>query len=404
MDEKITLTCLQERIKSAVDSAVAGYIWITAEIGEIKRNSSGHWYLELVDYDQAGLVITAKARATVWARTAAMLMPFFTSVAGSPLAVGMHVMLKVQVQYSAVYALSLNVVDIDPAFTVGELQLQRQQIINRLQQEEMFGLNSRIPLPLLPKKIAVVSSESAAGYRDFMKHISPQESGVSICTRLFTAPMQGNEAPQGIIGALDRIAQELEAGESFDAVVIIRGGGGAIELACFDDYELALNIAQFPIPVLTGIGHDHDFHIADMVAHTYLKTPTAVADFIIGFYQEQAARLEQLGQRCRFAVASVVSGKEAQLVRLSDKLKNSLSKIITDRENKLKFVEYKIAAANPLKILQNGFVIATDKEGRRLVSVGELEGKGSMKLFMKDGVVEIDYIIKNGSGYEKDEL
>ncbi len=389
MEEMISLGQLQQKLKFAVDGAVAGFVWVTAEIGEVKGNSTGHWYLELVDYDQEGKTMTAKVRATIWSRTAAMLIPYFTSTAGAPLSAGMHVLLKVQVQYSVLYGLSLNILDIDPSYTVGELELERQRVIKRLQQEGMFDINPQLPLATLPKRLAVISSPTAAGYRDFMKHISPERSGVNIDIQLFQASMQGSDAPQSIIGALEQVAANLSGSGEFDAVVIIRGGGSALELACYDDYDLALNIAQFPLPVIVGVGHDHDYHVADMVAHTSCRTPTAVADFIIGLYMEQAASLESLCQRCRLAMNSKIIEQGGNLARLSDRLKNSWRTMVSDRENRLKFVEFKLGAMDPHRVLERGYLLASLANGKRIVSINDLPDRGTIKLFMCDGVVEM---------------
>lgn len=400
MEDKISLCQLQQRLKGAVDDAVPGYVWVTAEIGEVKGNPNGHWYFELVDYDQEGKTIAAKARATIWSRAASLLIPYFTTTAGVPLAAGMRLLVKVQVQYSAVYGLSLNILDIDPSYTIGEFELERQRVINRLQREGMFGVNAQLQLPVLPKRLAVISSPAAAGYRDFMKHLSEQESGVSVYTRLFVAPMQGADAPQGIIAALEAVADGLSADEAYDAVVIIRGGGSALELACYDDYELALNIAQFPLPVIVGVGHDHDFHVADMVAHTSCKTPTAVADFIIGLYMEQSARLEAMLHRCRIALNGIIAAEEGKLARFADRLKNSCRMMVADKENKLNFVEFKIKAMDPRQILQRGFAMVAGEDGRRLVSADDIPSGGKMKLFMKDGVVELDFVVRERKGKE----
>ena len=403
MEEKISLSQLQQRLKIAVDDAVAGFVWITAEIGEVKGNSNGHWYLELVDYDQDGKTITAKARATIWSRAAAMLIPYFTTTAGVPLSAGMHVLLKVQVQYSVIYGLSLNILDIDPSYTIGELELERQRVIKRLQQEGMFDINCQLPLATLPKRLAIISSPTAAGYRDFMKHISLEQSGINIETVLFAASMQGSDAPNSIIEALEEVAANLGEGGEFDAVVIIRGGGSALELGCYDDYELALNIAQFPLPVIVGVGHDHDYHVADMVAHTSCKTPTAVADFIIGLYMEQAARLESLYQRCRMAMNAKVVVQESNLARLSDRLKNSWRTMLLEKENKLKFVEFKIGAMDPRALLERGYLLASLENGRRIVSVNDLPDRGKIKLLLADGTVEMDVAVVHRESSGKDE-
>lgn len=389
MEDKISLLELQEKIKGAVDAAVPETVWVTAEISEMKGNTGGHCYLDLVDYNGQSGAVAAKARAIIWSRGAAMLIPFFKSATGSDLCAGMHVLLKVQVQYSVAYGLTLNVLDVDPSFTVGELELQRQRIIQRLQQEGMFDVNTSLELPVLPKRLAVISSQTAAGYRDFMKHLHENESGFSFYTQLFPAPMQGNDAPQGIIRALEQIAAETSAGSRYDAVVIIRGGGGAIELACFDDYDLALNIAQFPLPVLTGIGHDHDFHVADMVAHTHLKTPTAVADYILDLYLQQAGLLESLHRRAVVALSYKINNRYNDLLRYADRLKSSIASLIVEKKNKLQLVEYKLHSLNLQEVLNKGFVIVADKKGKRAVSVDDIPDTGTIRLIMKDGTVEM---------------
>ncbi len=389
MDEKITLYELQERVKKAVDSLSQGFVWITAEISEVKRNASGHWYLELADYNSDDRALVAKARGIVWSRTAAMLIPFFEMSAGSPLKAGMHVLLKVQVQYSVIYGLALNIYDIDPSFTVGEIELQRQRVITRLQQEGMFGVNSQLEVPLLPKRIAVVSSATAAGYRDFMKHLGENGYGFRFAVKLYPAPMQGSDAPDGVARALGAIAADMESGEAFDVVVIIRGGGGVLELACFDDYELALNIAQFPLPVFTGIGHDHDFHVADMVAHTYFKTPTAVANHIIDLHLHQAAVLDSFRQRVKVALGGKIRERLNFLERCADRLHSAAMRVVKDEMNRLQLFEYRLKGADPQQILDKGFALLADGMGERIVSVEGLEVGQCVKVLMRDGTVEV---------------
>ncbi len=389
MDEKISLCELQERVKQTVDQLSRGYVWITAEISEVKRNANGHWYLELADYSSSNGTLAAKARAVVWSRTAAMLIPFFETTAGSPLMSGMHVLLKVQVQYSPVYGLTLNVFDIDPSFTVGELELHRQRVLKRLQQEGMFGVNSSLEMAVLPKRIAVISSETAAGYRDFLKHLNENEYGFRFHVRLFRAPMQGNDAPQGIIDALDSVLESVSDGEKFDSVVIIRGGGSALELACFDDYELALNIAQFPLPVITGIGHDHDCHVADMVAHTYLKTPTAVAGYFVDCHLQQAAIVDSLCRRMKIAVSGKINEQKNCILRYADRLGNSVLRVTERERNRLKMLELLLRARDPYHILDKGFVIVADGAGKRIDSVDGISDGDRIKLIMRDGIVEL---------------
>ncbi len=383
MDEKISLLQLQERIKRGIEGAVPASVWVTAEIGEINNHPSGHCYLDLIDYKEGERGVAAKARAVIWSSTYRMLRPFFHSAAGVPLSKGLNVLLKVQAVFSNVYGLSLNILDIDPSFTVGELELRRQQTIKRLKDEGCMEMNSLLELPALPRRIAVVSSPTAAGYRDFMKHLLENEYGFRFFAELFPAQMQGEEAPESIIAALEEIA--AREGE-FDAVAILRGGGAAMDLVCFDDYELAVNISQFPLPVITGIGHDHDFHIADMVAHTWLKTPTAAADFFVDVFMQQEQFLMHLFQRISLTLAQKISAERNRLQLLHSRMEQSASNHVKAGRQLLDMMRLRIQAADPARILDNGFAIVA-VDGRRASSADVVEG-ARLKLVLNDGTVE----------------
>ena len=385
MDEKMTLLELQQMIKKGIESSVPATVWVTAEIGEMNSHASGHCYMELIGYKEGEKGVVAKARATIWSTTYRMLKPYFESVAGVKLAKGLNVLLKVQVGYSNIYGLSLNVLDIDPSFTVGELELKRQNTINRLVKEGCMDMNSTLAIPLLPRRLAVVTSPVAAGYRDFVKHMQGAGSRYGITHELFAAQMQGDEAPQSIIAALDIIAGR--SGE-FDAVVIIRGGGAAMDLVCFDDYELAVNIAQFPLPVVTGIGHDHDYHIADMVAHTWLKTPTAVADFFIDIFAGQEQFLMHLYQRISLSLSQKISVERQRLLVVQKALENGAAKVVSNGRQKLEMIKLRINAADPARILGSGFAIVAI-DGKRASAADVVKGK-RMKLVLKDGTVEFE--------------
>src|SRR5574344_768262 len=236
--EKITLSDLQTMIGNAIGKALPDYVWLTAEIGEVKEHPNGHCYLDLIDYSQDGNGVLAKARAVIWSSSYKVLKPFFETSTGSSLQEGMHLLMRVQVQYSNLYGLSLIVNDIDPSFTVGELELLKQKTIARLKQEGMFDMNSSLELPVLPKRFAIISSITAAGYIDFTRHLAQNEEGFVFYTKLFSAPMQGEEAPAGIINALDEVAAELAVNErEYDAVILVRGGGAAMTPPCFTSIE-----------------------------------------------------------------------------------------------------------------------------------------------------------------------
>lgn len=389
MEKGISLYELQQRVKEAVDGAMKELLWVSGEISEFKQNSNGHCYMELVDYNSDQGVVAARARAVVWSRNAAMLLPYFKTLTGSELAAGMKILVKVQVQYTPLYGLSLNILDIEPTFTVGEAEINRRKVIDRLESEGMFGLNALRPLAALPRKIAVISSATAAGYRDFVRHLSNNECGAAFYIKLFKSPMQGADAPGGIIASLYKIADELEQGEEYDAVAIIRGGGSVLDLASFDDYNLALHIAQFPIPVLTGIGHDHDCHVADLVAYRFLKTPTAVADYIVELYAVQHARIERLALRAVSAAREIVDrrGRELDLFRAN--LVHAARAILEREKSRLALAEYKIGALNPAVLLEKGYAVVADSQGRRIMSAGELPESGQIRLFMKDGIARL---------------
>lgn len=268
----LTLQQLQARIKESLDGAFPLPVWVVAEISELKVNYSGHCYMELVEKGGDNQVPRAKCSAIVWRSTWGALSSYFASATGSPLGAGMKVLLKVSVNYHELYGLSLTVSDIDPLYTLGDMERQRQETILRLQEEGVYDMNRSLDMPPVIQRIAVVSSRNAAGFQDFMKELG--RSPYAFDVTLFDAFMQGNEAEASIIAALERVADEADR---FDVAVVIRGGGSQSDLACFNSYRLCSHLAQFPLPVLTGIGHDKDQSVADLVAALALKTPTAVA-------------------------------------------------------------------------------------------------------------------------------
>lgn len=289
MEKFITLSALQGHLRAVIEQYAGGAQWVVAEISECKVNYAGHCYLELVERQDNGKAPAAQARGVIWASSYKMISGYFRFQTGSDIQAGMKVLVKCTVSYHPVYGLSLVISDIDPAYTLGETERLRRQTIAQLQEEGVFEMNKDFDLPDVIQRIAVVSSANAAGYRDFMQEleVSPYRFEVA----LFASVMQGDAAEGSIVDALDAVA---ERGEEFDAVVIIRGGGSTSDLGCFDNYRICAYIAQFPLPVITGIGHDKDVSVADMVAHTSLKTPTAVAGFLVDRAAEMYARLEDL--------------------------------------------------------------------------------------------------------------
>lgn len=290
----LTLFELNNRIRCGINELFPDAFWVVGEISELNVNPSGHCYLELIEKKPDSDQILARAKAVIWAFTFRMLRPYFESVTGQRFNRGIKIMVQVNVEFHELYGYSLNVKDIEPHFTLGDLSRKKREIIDRLTEEGVIHLNKELEFPQVPQRIAVISSETAAGYGDFIDQLTKNRCGYSFQIKLFQAFMQGNEAGQSIIEALERIFNEID---SFDIVVIIRGGGSQADLDCFNSYWLCYHITQFPIPVLTGIGHERDETIADMVAHTNLKTPTAVAEFIIDTVSTFDNYLDELHQK-----------------------------------------------------------------------------------------------------------
>jgi exodeoxyribonuclease VII large subunit len=330
MGQKLSLSELNALIKDVLLDAFPSTVWVVAEISEMKENRSGHCYLELIE--KAENEIVARSRATIWSYTYRMLKPYFETTTGQPFIQGLKILVQVTVEYHASYGLSLNIKDIDPAYTAGDLALQRKEIIERLQDGGVFNMNRELELPLVPQKIAVISSKTAAGYHDFINQLENNEHGFLFYTRLFEAYMQGAEAVPTIIHALERI---FRYDDFFDAVVIIRGGGATADLSCFDNYELALNIAQFPLPVITGIGHEKDDTITDMVAHTRMKTPTAVAEFLISGMGRFYEKLLQLENDVVSRVGETLDFNRNNLERMAENLRHLVSGFIHDKNIRL---------------------------------------------------------------------
>ena len=354
--EYIDLFELQSRLKQGIESLFPKRLWIKAEVSAVKARNGGHCYLELSQSDSNGLV--AKSSAIIWSSKYRFIAPYFESVTGSPIQEGMVILAEVQVNYSQLYGLSLIVNDVDPEFSLGVKELERQKTIERLQKEGLMDLQKGLQLPLLPYNIAVISAEDAAGYRDFVRHLAENPYGFSLDCTLFPALMQGVDCPQSIVSALDSV---METGKTWDAVLILRGGGAKLDLACFDDYELAAVIAQYPIPVLTAIGHDQDFHVCDMVAHEFVKTPTALADFLLGMYETEDERISSLQTRMRLAFSNKIYSAESALNMLQARVKGGFNMKIANMEAALKVIEARIIAADPRRILERGYALAVPR-------------------------------------------
>ena len=417
-EERYTLSEFLEEIEADVENSFSDARWITAEISSITNNfPGGHCYLELVETETGGDKIIAKARATIWREKNRMLTPFFRETAGGDLRSGMKVLIKAVAAFSTVFGFSLNIIDIEPSFTLGDMEARRQQTLKRLDKEGLTSLNKELAIPALPCRIAVVSAEGAAGYGDFIKHIkegaedkSNPLASVHFKIELFESPMQGSEAPEGIAKAFSLIAA---CQKEFDIVVLIRGGGSQMDLACFDEYIVAKAIAESPLPVVTGVGHDRDTHICDMVACHPVKTPTAAAAFLLGIFAEQKELVASMEERMQKAATLYFERQDSLLERLVTRARatcgnyvlrqqnileqkklsvgNIIAKFLTARENEIKMLELRLQSSSPMKILEKGYsVIFVD--GRKAVSVNDIHDDSHLRILMRDG--EVSVIVK----------
>lgn len=363
--EFIDLFELQSQLKKGIELLFPKRVWVKAEVSAVKARNGGHCYMELSQSDGTGLV--AKVNAVIWSSRYRFIAPYFESVTGSPLQEGMSVLVEVQVNYSELYGLSLIVNDIDPEYSVGVKELERQKTIERLKQEGLMDMQKGLELPLLPFRLAVISAEDAAGYRDFMRHIEENPYGFRVEPVLFPALMQGAECPSSIISALDAV---LADGSDWDAVLILRGGGARLDLACYDDYGLAAVIAQYPLPVLTAVGHDQDFHVCDMVAYEYLKTPTALADYIMDIYAEEDERISSVATRIKMGFLLKISALESAL----------------------QVLQTRIAATDPRKIMERGYALAVDADGVVLKGVEGRRSGDRVSVMFSDGTLVTEVV------------
>lgn len=409
MEAKLSLSELNERIRETLENEFRSSVWITGEISELKENRNGHCYLELIE--KQGDEIVARARATIWSYTYRMLKPYFETTTGQFFGQGIKILVQVSVEFHSAFGLSLNIKDIDPVYTVGDMAMQRKEIVRRLQDEGVFDMNKELQLPIVPQRIAVISSATAAGYQDFMNQLQNNENQFRFYTKLFDAVMQGAETVSSVINALDRVYRYEEF---FDAVVIIRGGGATADLSSFDNYELAYHVTQFPLPVITGIGHEKDDTIIDMVAHTRLKTPTAVAEFLISgmeryfnrlkelesnivqivrsSLQDKQSDLEKTASSLQYSVNAFIAGKQTGLNRKGNELHRHIKQYSHKKENKLVQLQHRIRSQvllwyrdsfNEIGIMQKELKFATvglfEKRMSQLTLSGKLLSSGTTK-------------------------
>ena len=289
-NKAMSLLELNGMVRSCIRSYMSDEYWVQAELSDVRSNYSGHCYLEFVQKDTRSNALVAKARGIIWSNVFARLRPYFEKETGQAFVSGIKVLVRVTVDFHEQYGYSLTVVDIDPTYTLGDMARRRKEILLRLQQEGVLTLNKELDMPIPAQRIAVISSATAAGYGDFCNQLLHNEFGFVFYPKLFPAVMQGEKVESSIISALEKIYHQIE---KWDVVVIIRGGGATSDLSGFDTYDLAANCAQFPLPIITGIGHERDDTVLDMVSHTRVKTPTAAAEYLIANLRSTAEQLEE---------------------------------------------------------------------------------------------------------------
>lgn len=372
--EHYSLSSFNQMVKQALKESLAPSYWIIAEIAEMNIAQKGHCYLELVEKENN--FVKAKMRATIWSYTFGALFNQFERITGTTLKSGMQILLNASFEFHEVYGISLNIRDIDPNFTLGERERKKQETLLQLEQDGVIDLNRSLILPEVPQRIAIISSETAAGYGDFMNQITSNPYGYKLKLKLYNSVMQGDQAIYSIIDNLHRI---YEAEDEVDLVIVIRGGGAQMDLDCFDDYELCAHLAQFPLPVITGIGHERDQTIADRVANVSLKTPTAVAEFLISgmmdFENKVLEEFEGISQlainllryhhdqlaQMKYSIdlksRQVIQQASYKLEVLQEKVMKLPFQLIAEHNKEIASIERLIKAQDPKEVLKKGYTI-----------------------------------------------
>ncbi len=426
-EKRLTLYELNSLVREVIECEMPNEYWVEAELSEC-RESKGHCYMELIEKDEKNATPIAKASARCWASKWMLIRPYFERTTGQQLHAGMKVLLKVYAQFHEAYGFSWIVTDIDPTYTLGDMARKRQEIIRQLKAEGVFDLQKELQLPLFCQRIAVISSETAAGYGDFCNQLSNNPYGFKFETQLFPAIMQGEEVEQSIIAALEQI---YSLTSSFDVVVIIRGGGGAADLSGFDTLALAENVANFPLPIITGIGHERDESILDLISHTRVKTPTAAAAFLIDhlktvmdslndaqeqivrFAQQklacyksqfatiaellprlfsnvkvrQEARLDDLNSRLTHHAQQKILNSQLSIINLENRLPILLDRRLLTEKHRLQLIEEKAKSLDPALLLSRGYSM-TMKDGKIVRDPQTLQHGDEIETRLEKGTIK----------------
>ena len=433
-DAPLSLHELTQRIAAVVNASFAEPVWIVAELSDVRVAANGHCYMTLIEKEPRRGTTLASVRGMIWANRWWLLRDSFEAQTGQSFASGLKVMVQVQVTMHELYGLSLNILDIDPTYTLGELARRRLEILKQLKEEGVIDMNRELPFPILPRRIAIISAEGAAGYGDFLKQLTQNTFDLKFYCHLFPATMQGQQTEPSVIAALERI---FEVQDYFDVVVIIRGGGATVDLASFDSYQLAFNVANFPIPVITGIGHDRDETVLDHVAHTSVKTPTAAAALLIDKMAEQLqnvldlqeeikdnvdqrmnderlrlqrfgnairnthvtltqqiGRLEMMGQKIQGFAHQRILRESNRLEMMSQTIQLYIGQHMQRDKDKLSFIEKTIRMAQPDNILKRGFSI-TRLDGHAVKSAASVPQGSTLKIQTADGEITAQALENN---------
>lgn len=388
--DALSLYDLNALVRRSIEQCLPGEFWVQAELSDVRTGNTGHCYLEFVQKDPRGNNLIAKARGTVWANVFRLLKPYFEEATGQAFVAGIKVLVQVTVSFHELYGYSLTVQDIDPTYTLGDMARRRREILKQLEEEGVLTLNKELEMPRLPQRIAVISSPTAAGYGDFCHQLQNNPRGFCFYTELFPALMQGDRVEESVLSALDKINARLP---EFDAVVIIRGGGATSDLSGFDTYLLAAACAQFPLPIITGIGHERDDTVLDSVAHTRVKTPTAAAEFLIDSMNNAADELEMLAARLQESVRTRLLQEQRKLAAYRDRIpsaayrrisaaklalltaRKDMAQVVTSslsrHRHRLELLQQRLADVSPEKQLARGYSI-TLKDGKVVKDAGLL--------------------------------
>ena len=387
--EHFSLRQLNLMVRDAIEMQLPDEYWVEAELSEC-RERGGHCYMELIEKDEQTNTPIARASAKCWRQTWQMVQPHFEHVTGQPLHAGLKVLLRVYAQFHETFGFSWIVTDIDPTYTIGDMARRRQEIIRQLKEEGVFDLQRELHIPMFAQHIAVISAAGAAGYGDFVHQLEDNDYGFKFDVQLFPAIMQGEQVEQSIIAALNKIYEANALVDSpmgrFDCVVIIRGGGATADLSGFDTLALAENVAQFPLPIITGIGHDRDESILDMVSNTRVKTPTAAAALLIDNLLQVLTRIDSAQQRITTAISQRFANQKERLSSMQTIIPVLAQRILSNAKHRLELLELQLQGYDPQLLLRRGYSI-TLHNGRAVRDPKQLKAGDEIETRVEHGSI-----------------